>query len=113
MIRTLIFDLSEVFIPGLVGIEKPLSKRLAIREDLVLPAFGGDHLEDVLCGRITEDTYLTQIIERQAWEISVDELKDVIRANLERRVPGMEEVLDRLSSQTDLVLLSDHAAEWI
>ena len=113
MIRTLIFDLSEVFIPGLVGIEEPLSKRRAIGEDLVLPAFGGEHLEDVLCGRITEDTYLSQIVQRQAWDIAVDELKDVIRANLERRVPGMDEVLDRVSVGYELVLLSDHAAEWI
>jgi FMN phosphatase YigB (HAD superfamily) len=113
MIRTMIFDLSEVLIAGLVGIEKSLSTRLRIRENLVLPAFGGDHLEDVLCGRITEDYYLTQITRRQGWDISVDELKDVIRANLERRVPGMDAVLGRLSVRRDLVLLSDHAIEWV
>ena len=113
MIRTLIFDLSEVLIAGLVGIEKPLSKRLGIREALVLAAFGGDHLEDVLCGRITEATYLTQIVERQGWGISLDELQDVIRANLKRRVPGMGRVLNRLAAAYELVLLSDHATEWI
>ena len=45
MLYTIIFDLSEVLISGLLGIERPLSEELQILEEKVLPAFGGGLLE--------------------------------------------------------------------
>lgn len=113
MIRTIIFDLSEVLIAGLIGIEKPLSLRLKVPEEEVLAAFGGRLLEDLCRGELSEDAYLSQIVRTQRWEISTDRLKRVIRRNLERRVPGMEALVSELAGEYELVLLSDHAAEWI
>jgi len=113
MIRTLIFDLSEVLIAGLVGIEKPLSRKLGISEQSVLPAFAGDHLDAVLRGTISENAYLTRIVTQQGWNISISELKQTIRRNLHRRVPGMDPVLNTLATEHDLVLLSDNAMEWV
>jgi putative hydrolase of the HAD superfamily len=113
MIRTIIFDLSEVLIAGLIGIEEPLSVRLQVPEDEVLAAFGGSLLEALCRGRLSEDAYLSHIVRAQRWEISADALKRVIRRNLRRRVPGMEDLVLRLAPAYELVLLSDHAAEWI
>jgi FMN phosphatase YigB (HAD superfamily) len=113
MIRTIIFDLSEVLIAGLVGIEKPLAARLDIPEDTVLTAFGGDLLRGICCGLLSEDTYLTHIIGQQQWRITPAEVKQIIRRNFHQRVPGMQGVPTRLATVHDLTLLSDHAAEWV
>jgi HAD superfamily hydrolase (TIGR01509 family) len=111
--QTLIFDLSEVLIAGLVGIEKPLAARLLIDERTILPAFGGLLLHDLCCGFLTEDEYLAQIIQRQGWHIEPGAVKLIIRHNFQRRVPGMVELVIQLAPGYELILLSDHAAEWV
>lgn len=110
--RTLIFDLSEVLIAGLLGIEKPLAARLGIPKRAVLPAFAGQLLEHLCCGRLTEDEYLARILKKQRWDIPPAEVKRIIRRNFHRRVPGMHRLIARLARRYELVLLSDHAAEW-
>ncbi|MEJ2559006.1 MAG: HAD-IA family hydrolase [Anaerolineae bacterium] len=102
-----------MLIAGLVGIEKPLALQLHLPEERVLPAFVGDSFDALLCGEISEDDYLQHIIHRQAWSISSGALKRVIRRNFHQRVPGMESLLGRLAIDHELVLLSDHAAEWV
>lgn len=113
MPRTLIFDLSEVLIAGLLGIEKPLAARLQIDQQSILPAFAGQLLEDLCCDRISEDQYLARILRQQQWNLPAPEVKRIIRDNFHQRVPGMEELVARLARQHDLILLSDHAAEWV
>lgn len=113
MIQTLIFDLSEVLIAGLLGIEEPLATRLNIDAKAILPAFAGQPLHELFCGRLSEDQYLTQLVQHQQWHISLDSLKRIIRENFHRRVPGMVELLPRLEQQYELILLSDHAVEWV
>jgi HAD superfamily hydrolase (TIGR01509 family) len=102
-----------VLIAGLVGIEKPLALQLHLPEEQVLPAFVGDLFDALLCGEISEDTYLQHIIHRRAWSISPDALKRVIRRNFHQRIPGMQSLLAELEIDHELVLLSDHAAEWV
>ena len=109
IISTLIFDLSEVLIAGLIGIERPLAEKLRIPEEVVLSAFGGKQLEDLCRGEISEKRYLTTIVEQQQWDIPIHTLKILIRENLKRRVPGMIEVLKQLKPHCQLVLLSDNA----
>jgi HAD superfamily hydrolase (TIGR01509 family) len=112
-IHTIIFDLSEVLIAGLFGIEVPLAKQLRVPSSTILPAFGGDLLEELCCARLTEDEYLERIISQQGWSVSPEHLKPVIRRNFHRNVPGMQPVLNRLKPRYELVLLSDHALEWM
>jgi HAD superfamily hydrolase (TIGR01509 family) len=113
MIQTIIFDLSEVLIAGLIGIEQPIAARLRIAEAQIISAFGGSLLCDLCCGKISEEHYLGQIIADQQWDISADELKQIIRANFHRPVRDMDALVARLATRYELVLLSDHAAEWI
>jgi HAD superfamily hydrolase (TIGR01509 family) len=112
-IQTIILDLSEVLIAGLLGIEVPLAQRLGVPSSTNLPAFGGDLLQELCCARLTEDEYLERIIDRQGWRVSAEHLKPVIRRNFHRHVPGMQPVLSRLEPRYELVLLSDHALEWM
>lgn len=112
-IQTIIFDLSEVLIAGLLGIEVPLARRLGVPGSTILPAFGGDLLEELCCARLTEDEYLERIADRRGWSVSIEDLKPVIRRNFHRRVPGVQPILSRLQPRYELILLSDHALEWM
>ena len=70
MIRYIIFDLSEVLIAGLVGVEKALSRELRVPEDSIWPCLGGRLFYDLLVGNISEEAYLSGIIRRERWAIS-------------------------------------------
>jgi FMN phosphatase YigB (HAD superfamily) len=113
MVQCIIFDLSEVLISGLVGIEKDLALELDIPEKELLSCFAGNLLERLLLGSISEETYLARIVDREKWPVGIERLKAVIRRNFHREVEGAIDLLAVLSMCTDLVLLSDHALEWV
>ncbi len=113
MIKALIFDLSEVLIRGIVGVEKILAKQLHIPEGKILKAFNGNNLVNLCCGKISEDEYLRNIIDKQNWSISSQELKTHLRQNFLIPVNGMPELINDLSEKYKLILLSDHGREWI
>jgi len=108
-----IFDLSEVLIAGLVGIEIPLAAFIDLPKDEILRSFAGQLLEDICCGKILEDVYLEQIIHNQKWDVSVGMLKDCIRTNFHHEIEGTTPIFRRLANKYDVVLLSDHAVEWV
>jgi HAD superfamily hydrolase (TIGR01509 family) len=110
---TLIFDLSEVLIAGLLGIENPIAARLQLDPKNILRAFAGQPLQDICCGRLSENEYLTEIIQRQQWDLPLDLLKHIIRDNFHQCVPGMVDLITQMAEQSELILLSDHAIEWI
>lgn len=112
-IRTIIFDLSEVLISGLVGIERPLSEKLRISEDSISKAFYNDCLAELCRGAISEVSYLKHVVSENGWSIPLEVLKRVIRENFHHRIPGMAPILDRLKGRYELALLSDHVREWI
>jgi HAD superfamily hydrolase (TIGR01509 family) len=112
MVQCIIFDLSEVLISGLVGVERPLSREMSVPQQAILPCFEGPMLEQLFLGNVSEDIYLAQVIARGRWPITVPRLKRVIRRNLHHRVDGSVDLLMDLAAAYDLALLSDHAAEW-
>lgn len=113
MLQTFIFDLSEVLISGIIGIESKIAERTGETPDSIFRALGGDLLHELCCGNISEDQYLTGIRTRQGWDLDIQEAKVMIRQNFHNGVPGMESVLTQLSGKYKLILLSDHAKEWI
>jgi FMN phosphatase YigB (HAD superfamily) len=113
MFRCIIFDLSEVLLAGLVGIEEELAQELSVSEDKILSCFAGSLRDELFVGSISEDTYLKQIITRERWEIDIARLKTVIRNNFHNEVEGSLHILMDLASRYELVLLSDHAREWV
>ncbi len=113
MIKTIIFDLSEVLISGLLGTEKYLAPQLGIPESEILSEFGGERLVSLCCGEISEENYWDEIIHTQRWGITVDQAKELVRKNFQNCVPGMVDLVDILAEDYELVLLSDHAVEWI
>jgi HAD superfamily hydrolase (TIGR01509 family) len=113
VIKTIIFDLSEVLIAGLVGIEEPISHLLNLPEQTISKAFYNDRLFALCRSEISEDDYLRHILNEYGDPLFLDRLKRIIRKNFHHRVPGMESILNQLKGQYELTLLSDHAREWI
>ena len=113
MVECVIFDLSEVLIAGLVGIEKVLAHELRVPEDRILPRFAGNMRDQLFLGEISEGEYLNDVISNAGWKIHIGKLKEVIRDNFHREVPGTHAILSKLIPMVDLVLLSDHAREWV
>jgi putative hydrolase of the HAD superfamily len=113
MIKNIIFDLSEVLIAGLVGIEKKLAVNFSLDDEELLKVFAGENLERLLKGEINEDEYLETIILKENWNIDKDYLKKLVRENFLTKVESMDEILASLSENFKLYLLSDHASEWV
>jgi len=112
-ITHLIFDLSEVLIRGLVGIEDTLGELLGKPSGNLLHKFGGENLRALCKNEINEDEYLKSIIAREKWYCSLPELKKVIRDNFRTIIGNMDEIIAKLSNKYTLILLSDHAREWV
>ena len=113
MKQKFIFDLSEVLIMGLVGIEKQLSPILNMPENEILPCFGGELLQSICRGKISEEYYLQKIVDHQNWQIEIERLKTIIRKNFHREVEGTKDILVHLANTHEVILLSDHAKEWV
>lgn len=111
--RTIIFDLSEVLIAGILGIEQALAARLNCDVAAVLGHFGGEHLDDLCRGKLVESEYLAKVLARSGWHLKADDLAAMLRTNFTRKVEGTEALVHRLTSDYELVLLSDHSREWI
>lgn len=111
MIKTIIFDLSEVYLSGLLGTNKILSKRLGTNiasSDLHIP-----EIQQLFEGKISEDRYWESILLKHRWNISIGELKKIVRSNF-KEINGVRKIIERLKKNGyQLGLLSVHAKEWI
>lgn len=112
-ISIIIFDLSEVLISGLFGIEKTISSIFGIDEDKILPAFGGENLDNLCKGLMSENDFIASVINKLNIKASGEEIKNIIRQNFNNKIPGAEQILIQLKKKYKLVLLSDHAREWV
>lgn len=116
MISTLIWDLSEVLINGVLGVEYALADYLNHPDPQALgKAFGSPRFKSYMRGQLTENEFLLPLIAEQNWEIELDTLKNMIRTNFHTRWEANIRILMSLSFSDDyqFVLLSDHGREWI
>lgn len=113
MIRTIIFDLSEVLIAGLIGIEKELAPLTGLPEDEFLEGMWTDSFWDLMKGKISEDEYLSDVFSINGWKENRNTFKKVIRNNFHREEDAVIELLRGLGKKYELYLLSDHAKEWV
>lgn len=115
MIKNIIFDLSEVIISGYHGVEKLVEKNTEItaEEFLQRKREMTNLFLDTMRGKFTEDEYIRQLLEKEDWSISSEQLKVIIRNNLNIPVEGTMEIIRKLKNQYKLILLSDHVKEWM
>jgi len=113
MIKHIIFDLSEVFISGIYGIEKCLAPVLNIEEKIISRQLYDGSFPDLMLGNITEDDFLDEVISTYNWKIEKEVVKKEIRLNLLNEVKGTKEILYKLHGKYNLILVSDHCTEWV
>ena len=110
-IKAIIFDLSEVFLHGLLGMRDDLASRLHVPVEAI--DFRVTELNDLFEGRIQEDAYWNSFLRKEGWNIDPLELKQMVRANF-REIKGTREIILDLRKLGYMVgLFSVHAKEWI
>ena len=122
MIKNIIFDLSEVIISGYRGIEEVVlesqygtfENQKILENEVDLDSMRENEVFlNLLRGKLTEEEYLNHVLKNKNWNVSVEQLKIAIRQNLNQPVPGTMEIVKELKGKYQLILLSDHAREWM
>ena len=113
MIETVLFDLAEVCMHGMIGIEKEIANAADFTEEEVYPHLRGEKIYDLFRGKITEDEYWRKVIEQGNYKMPLKFFKKTIRNNFQE-TPGIRRIIEALKRRDyQLGLLSDHAREWI
>ncbi len=112
-VQNIIFDLAEVLIYGLLGVEDTLAPELDITPEIYFQSLGGAPLIALFEGRLTENAFLEEVLNQTGWDISIDRVKEAIRANFHRKIDGTLDIVRELAPHYNLYLLSDHTREWI
>ncbi len=113
MITTIIFDLSEVYLKGLLGIQHCLEPILKINANKIYPKLKGEELVALFHGELTEEEYWKKIILKNKWKIDINSLKKAARENFEE-IEGVREIIKKLKERRfKLGLLSIHTKEWV
>ena len=122
MIKNIIFDLSEVIISGYRGIEETVlesqygtfeNQKLLENEAELDSMRENEFFLNLLRGKLTEEEYLNNVLRNKNWNVSIEQLKAIIRSNLNKPVQGTIEIVKELKGKYQLILLSDHAREWM
>lgn len=123
MIKNIIFDLSEVIISGYRGIEEVVlesqygtfENQKILENEVDLDSMReNETFLNLLRGKLTEEEYLNHVLKNKKWNVSVEQLKIAIRQNLNQPISGTMEIIKELKEgKYQLILLSDHAREWM
>jgi HAD superfamily hydrolase (TIGR01509 family) len=112
MIKTIIFDLAEVYLTGMKGVET-LIELLNMPADVIEKQLHDENLSELFNGKITEDEYWKKIIVKNNWSIDAKLLKDAVRNNF-KEIDGTRDIINELKQHGyELGLLSVHTKEWI
>ena len=113
MITTIIFDLAEVYLKGFYGVEDYLEDILNMKPDEIRNKLQGPEFRLLMKGKITEEEFWKKLIQRNEWNIEINEFKKAIRNNFEE-IEGTRDIIEKLRENGfKLGLLSDHSREWI
>lgn len=120
MIKTVIFDLSEVLIPGLIGIEERLEKITGKSSDSIAKALGSypyyeidNNLEFLLKGRISYQEYRSSFMVNAGLSNQYTDVFDAECLKMfEFPYAHTEAMIQRVAESCDLYLLSDHREMW-
>lgn len=115
MIKNFIFDLSEVIIAGYHGAEYIIEKEYGIpaKEFIKRKQETIEIFLEAMRGKIKEEEYWNQLLKGMNWDITVQDLKNAIRKNLNQPVEGTMDIIKEMKNRYHLILLSDHIEEWV
>ena len=113
-IKVIIFDLSEVIINGYYGVEKIIEREKGIPINIFnkIKSQNNNLFCDWMRGKINEEFYFRELLKNTNWDITIDEMKNFTRENLNNKIKGTMDIIIILQDKYQLVLLSDHTKEW-
>lgn len=110
-IKGIIFDLSEVYLRGLLGTEDYLNATYDL--NATNADFHCQEMPLFFHGQITEDEYWRALLQKTKWTLTIEELKEAVRNNF-REIEGTRQIIENLKQRGyRLGLLSVHSREWI
>ncbi|MDD5192726.1 MAG: HAD family phosphatase [Candidatus Nanoarchaeia archaeon] len=113
MIKTIIFDLSEVYLKGLIGVGNYIQPILNEPPKGIESKLNNKDLTSLFHGEISEDEYWARTINKNKWKVQPNILKKAVRANF-KEIHGTREIIESLKEKGyRLGLLSVHTKEWI
>lgn len=121
MIKNIIFDLSEVLIPGMIGVENKLSHYLKVTPDAICKAMGSypyfsvnNHLDKLFTDEISLTNYLFKIRSDLNLDSSYDHvITEFILKCFNDPYPYSIQLISELKDHFNLILYSDHCKDWI
>lgn len=113
MISTIICGLSEVLIPGLKADNESPGAAPRAAGDVILERLVAEDLQGLCVGDMTEEEFCRRLLDRAGWPTDIEHLRAAIRERFRGQVPGTADVLRGLAGRYRLVLMTDHAHEWI
>ena len=121
MIESIVFDLSEVLIPGLIGVEEKLERHTGVPRNLLAKAMGSypyyeveNHLDRLLKGSLSYQDYRSEVFlnaELSGHFITLFDEECI--SMFKSAYPYTEQLLNQVAIHCDLYLLSDHCEEWV
>jgi HAD superfamily hydrolase (TIGR01509 family) len=112
MITTLLWDLSEVLIAGLVGVEYTLAPQINQPPQAILDGLGHEPLRQLCCNEINVAEYYCMVINQNDWHIPAAQLDTAIKDHFHTTIPGGIALMKQLSEKYQCILVSDHGKEW-
>lgn len=109
----ILWDLSEVLIGGILGLEDRLIAGGTPPPDIGNLQLGGDHLTGLFLGEINEESYLSRCLERTEGHLSHHDLHEAIHESFRTGIDGSLAVLLEVNRHFPCGLVSDHAREWV
>jgi putative hydrolase of the HAD superfamily len=111
-IELIIFDLSDVLIKGMEGVEIALAKELRKDVSHVSKEMFSFDYRLFWIGETKEDDCLKNLIKTYRWNIDVEKLKQLIRNNF-YEIPGTRKIINELKKRYQITLLSVNPPEWV
>jgi FMN phosphatase YigB (HAD superfamily) len=121
MIDSVIFDLSEVLLPGMIGVEERLSAQTGLPKESITRAMGsfphyevGNNLDDLLKGRLSYEQYRDAVLRTTGLPQTSSSIFDAACLSmLDKPYDYTEELLSTVAAKCDIYLLSDHCETWV
>jgi FMN phosphatase YigB (HAD superfamily) len=122
--KNVIFDLSEVLLPGLIGVEAQLSRETRLPSDKITRALGsfphyevGNNLDALLKGVLSYDQYRDNFLQTTGLQPHYRDIFDQACLRMfETPYDYTEAMLATAAERCDIFLLSDHCrtfVQWI
>ncbi|MBI4174312.1 MAG: HAD hydrolase-like protein [Candidatus Aenigmarchaeota archaeon] len=118
-VETILFDLGEVTLCGMMGVEKSIAPHVNAPEPDVWKHVNGKKLRRLFIGKSSEAEYWQQVIEEGRYPAEIggipaaDFLMHAMRSNF-REIEGTADIVRSLKKAGyNVGLISDHVREWV